>query len=226
MDFDTAIRTTEILMGLAFVQQSLEHCKHKEQRLLFVPRLLLSLILITGLYSAWTLLLLLLIAVFTLHRFQGPYNGGSDRMSLLILICLGLVYLAPTLRWKEIAFGYLALQLVLSYLISGWVKLINSDWRNGKALADVFQFSAYPVSENLRNLSQHPNLLYYASWAVILFELMFPFALFSATSLVIALFIAAVFHFANACLFGLNRFFWIWISSYPSLLWFQGRVIT
>ena len=43
-------------------------------------------------------------------------------------------------------------------------------------------------------------------------------------SLVIGLSFATLFHFANACLFGLNRFFWIWLAAYPSLLWLQQRV--
>jgi hypothetical protein len=37
--------------------------------------------------------------------------------------------------------------------------------------------------------------------------------------------VAAAFHLANACLFGLNRFLWIWLAAYPPLLWFQERVI-
>jgi hypothetical protein len=37
------------------------------------------------------------------------------------------------------------MQLVLSYFISGWVKVVNGDWRSGAALRDVFLFSAYPV---------------------------------------------------------------------------------
>ena len=122
------------------------------------------------------------------------------------------------------AFGYLSLQLILSYLISGWVKVINPDWRSGRALRDVFQFSAYPVSESLRQWFKSPRLLFYMSWAVMLFELIFPFSLISNTSLIIALAIAAIFHFSNACLFGLNRFFWIWIAAYPSILWFQSRL--
>ena len=57
-----------------------------------------------------------------------------------------------------------------------------------------------------------------------LFELLFPLSLLTASSLYVALVIAASFHLANACLFGLNRFFWIWIAAYPSLLWLQQRV--
>lgn len=225
MILDDAIRLTEILMGLAFAQQSIEHVKSfaNEQRL-FIPRLLLAVLLIIGFQTAWVIVLLLILALAILHRFQGPYNGGADRMSLLILCCLSLVHFAPTQHWQEVAFGYLAVQLILSYFMSGWVKVVNPEWRNGRALCDVFQFSAYPVSESLRQWAQSPRQLFAMSWGVMLFELLFPLSLLSITSLGIALVIASSFHFANACLFGLNRFFWIWIAAYPSLLWFQQRI--
>lgn len=231
MTFDVAIRVSEILLGFAFVQQSIEYLRGPDtlftnDRYLFIARLLLAVLLMVGFQSAWVLLLLVFIGLMMLHRFQGPYNGGADRMSLLILCSLCLVHFAPSLYWQEIAFGYLALQLVLSYFISGWVKVINPDWRSGRALCDVFQFSAYPVSEALRGWSNKPRLLFTLSWGVILFELFFPFSLFSISSLYVALAIAASFHLANACLFGLNRFFWIWLSAYPSILWLQLRIMS
>ncbi len=225
MSLDYAIRLTEMLMGFAFAQQCIEHFKSQaSERNLFIVRLLLAIMLIIGFQTRWVAALLLLLGLAILRRFQGPYNGGADRMSLLILCCLCLVYIAPTQRWQEVAFGYLAFQLVLSYFISGWVKVVNKDWRNGHALRDVFLFSAYPASESLRQWSKSARLLLFMSWGVMLFELLFPISLFSSTSLGIALIIAAAFHFANACLFGLNRFFWIWIAAYPSILWFQQRI--
>lgn len=60
-----------------------------------------------------------------LQRFQGPYNGGSDRMGLLALWCLTLLQLAPAPAWREVFFAYLGLQLMLSYFISGWVKVVE-----------------------------------------------------------------------------------------------------
>jgi hypothetical protein len=57
-----------------------------------------------------------------------------------------------------------------------------------------------------------------------LFELAFPATLFHPASLVAGLVLAALFHLANAVLFGFNRFFWIWLAAYPSILWFQQRV--
>lgn len=226
MTLDTAIRLTEILLGFALAQQSIEHIKSfANEKYLFIARLLLAILLIIGFQTTWVASLLLVLGLRILQIFQGPYNGGADRMGLLILCCLCLVHFAPTLRLQEIAFGYLALQLVLSYFISGWVKIVNRDWRSGRALSDVFQFSAYPVSEQLRLWIKFPHLLLFMSWAVMTFELLFPFSLLSGVSLGLALIIATIFHFVNACLFGLNRFFWVWIAAYPSILWFQYRII-
>lgn len=225
MNFETALRATEILLALAYIQQSAEHLyRTPEIRMLIGLRVLLCLVLLSGFAPAVCLLALSAISIGVLHHFHGSYNGGSDRMSVMILWCLTLAHWLPTPFWKEVALSYLALQLVLSYFISGRVKLMNPDWRNGTALSDVFVFSAYPVSEDMRALATYPRLLRGLSWAVILLEILFPLALISAPTLIIALCLTASFHLANACMFGLNRFFWIWLAAYPSLLWFQDRV--
>lgn len=226
MNFDDAIRATEIILGFALSQQCIEHmASANRDRIYFALRLLLSMGLIFGVQLTWVLVFLMLAGIFMLHRYQGPYNGGSDRMSLLILFCLGMVHLAPSDYWKEVAFGYLAIQLVLSYFISGLVKIVNPEWRNGRALNDVFLFSTYPVSDSLRSLSNYPRLLFIMSWNVMLFELLFPVLLLSVNSLIVALAVASSFHLANACLFGLNRFLWVWVAAFPSLIWFQSRFI-
>ncbi|MBL4787684.1 MAG: HTTM domain-containing protein [Kordiimonadaceae bacterium] len=225
MTLETALRATEVLLALAFLQQSIEHlAASKTEVRLFVPRIFLSFLLLIGFMAPWVCLALVVLSLLILKRFQGPYNGGSDRMSLLILCCLTLAQFMPRTALQEVVFGYLALQLVLSYFISGWVKVANPDWRSGKALRDVFRFSAYPVSQELRLLSEWPRLLFVMSWSVMLFELLFPFALSSHTALIVGLGVATVFHLANACIFGLNRFFWIWLAAYPSLIWFQERI--
>ncbi len=225
MSLDSAIRLTEVLLALALIQQSLEHLgARQDERRLHGPRVLACLPLLLGFAAPWACLALLAFGVMILRRFHGPYNGGSDRMSLLVLCCLTLALFMPDERWRAVAFGYLAAQLTLSYFISGWVKIINPDWRGGVALRDVFSFSAYPVGENLRGWADHPGLLRVMSWAVMGFELLFPLCLISRPALIVGLAVAAMFHFANACLFGLNRFFWIWLAAYPSLIWFQERL--
>jgi hypothetical protein len=224
--FEHAQRLTEVLMGLAFIQHSAEHCiSTPTVRYLFLPRIVFAALLVIGIESRWMDLGLVFVGALLLRRFQGPYNGGSDRMGFLILLCVCISRWAPSPYWQQIALGYLALQLTLSYAVSGWVKIVRREWRSGEALVDVFRFSAYPVSESLRGFSRSPRLLLVMSWWVMLFEVLFPIALFNSTALKVALVITATFHLLNACLFGLNRFVWIWLAAYPSLLWFQERFV-
>lgn len=226
MTLETAVRWSEALLALALLQQCLEHCSvASHPRWLFAGRLLLALLLFFGFQPALVESLLLLSTLVLLHRFDGPYNGGSDRMSLLLLCCLWGSRLAPTQHWREIILGYLAVQLLLSYAVAGWVKLANSDWRHGQALQDVFQFSVYPVSESMRSWAESPRLLFVLSWTIMLFEILFPLGLLTTWSLVAMLSLAALFHLINGCIFGLNRFLWSWIAAYPCLIWFQQRVL-
>ncbi len=236
MTLDSAVNLTSGMMALAFIQQSLEHLRpavRRQERLLFVPRLILSMLLLAACLGArfpglpaWLTLALVVNHLFILPFFNGPYNGGADRMSLLILLCLTCAYNLPDPGWRELAFGYLGMQLLLSYFMAGWVKIVNPDWRSGRALRDVFLFSAYPAGENIRRWASQSRVLLGAGWAVMAFELAFPLTFLSRPALLAGLVIAALFHGANACLFGLNRFFWIWICAYPSILWLQERVST
>lgn len=226
MGIDQAVRYSEILLALAYIQQSLEFCRgYAPEKYVGWLRLFMSIVLLLGVAPFAAETCLLLIAVWLLHRFQGPYNGGSDAMSVLVLLCLWLSHLAPTPFWREVALGYLAFQVIFSYFQAGYIKIINADWRNGQALRDVFAFTAYPVSDSVRRWAKSPRLLMMMGWSVILFELLFPLALLHKSLLFAALFVAFLFHLANACLFGLNRFLWIWPAAYPVLIWFQARII-
>lgn len=217
------MRATEVLLGLALLQGAAEHMA-TGARALFGLRAVLAVALIWGGSAPVVLGVLCIHSLFVLRHFGGPYNGGSDKMGLLVLYCLTAAHLLPQGLGQEFALGYLAVQVVLSYFISGQVKIANAEWRAGHALRDVFDFSAYPVSKRLRGLAAFPRLMRGASWAVIGFELAFPLSLLWTPALLAALVLAAGFHLANAAVFGLNRFVWAWAAAYPALIWFQGRV--
>ncbi len=223
MSFEVALRLVEIGVSLALIQRAFEHIGRETA--LFLPQGLLALVLLSGFASGPAIWGLWLLNLWQLYRFQGAYNGGADKLAMLCLTCLAVAHAAPTPFWSEMALAYLAVQLVLSYFISGWVKLGNPDWRSGAALRDVFAFSAYPVAGNLRAIADRQTLTFTASWAVIAFEIAFPLALLHPMFLTGALIIAAGFHLSNAIFLGLNRFFWIWLSAYPALIWFQGRIV-
>lgn len=219
MTFDLALRLTEILLALALIQRAAEDFRHAP--VLFGAQILCATALLCGLSPA--VVALWGLGLVQLARFRGPYNGGSDKMVLLITTCVMAAHLFPTMA--EVALAYLAVQLVLSYAVSGWVKLRNTEWRDGTALAEVFAFSIYTNSEDLRALGQRPAMMRGASWGVIGFELAVPLALVSQITLCAALGVAALFHLTNALLFGLNRFVWAWIAAFPALIWFQGQIL-
>ena len=222
MSFETAFRLVEMGVALALIQRALEHVRRES--VLFALQLIVAVVLLFGLARAVPVWSLWVLCVWQLYRFQGPYNGGADKMALLCLTCLSLAHLFNGTRWSELALAYLAAQSVLSYVISGWVKLRNRDWRSGQALSDVFAFSAYPVAENFRGLADRPRLMWGATWVVIGLELAFPLALLHPATLALALVAAAGFHLSNAVFLGLNRFFWTWVGAYPALIWFQARI--
>lgn len=127
--------------------------------------------------------------------------------------------------WARLPLGYLAVQVVLSYTLAGYVKLTNRDWRSGQALVDVFAISTYPVSDSLRGWARRPRLLWLLAWVAMAFEILFPVAFLDAQLLRFALAGALGFHLVNAVVFGLNRFVWSWLATYPVLVWFQAEFI-
>lgn len=219
MTLEAALRLTEVLLCVAVVQRGVEHWR--QERWLSVGQIAAAIVLLAGL-ALPGLMALWLLGLAQLRRFRGPYNGGADKMVLLAISCALMARLWP--QASEPALAYLAIQLLLSYWVSGWVKLRNPDWRSGRALSEVFAVSIYPASEGLRGWAARSGRLRLASVGVIGFELAMPLSLVSPITLATALTCAAAFHLSNAVFFGLNRFFWAWIAAYPSLIWFQGRI--
>ena len=98
--------------------------------------------------------------------------------------------------------------------------LVTVEYQIDPIDAEAFREAA----EGLRAFADRPRLLRAMSWGVMGFELAFPLTLLWTPALVAGLVVAGTFHLANACLFGLNRFFWTWLSAYPAILWLQGRI--
>src|ERR1700744_534008 len=97
MTLNAAARLTEILLALALIQQSAEHLRRfTDERVLFLARIALCLLVVAGVAQPWPLVGLAVLSLVILGRFQGPYNGGSDRMGLLALWCLTAARCLPT----------------------------------------------------------------------------------------------------------------------------------
>jgi hypothetical protein len=165
-----------------------------------------------------------LLALFATYialmaRVAGPFNGGSDALSSLSLLLLGIAACDP---WQSVimhgALAYLGLSLLLSYFVAGLAKLKERGWRRGSALIHFASLPKYGVPAVARRSLARPGVARGLSWTVLLFECSSPLALLGPRVCLVYLTLGASFHAANAVLFGLNRFFFAWLATYPALL--------
>ena len=171
-----------------------------------------------------TLLFVSTIAI--LIRWRGAFNGGSDFMTIVVLSGLLIAHLAagviePNLAWRA-GLWYVCIHAVTSYFISGAIKLCSPNWRSGHALTTFLDGGLYgplPVGSLLRR----PRVAQLCAWAFILWECCFPLALVGPDWAIMWCAVAAMFHLLVFRFFGLNRFFWAWVASFPAIIHCAGQ---
>lgn len=162
-----------------------------------------------------------------LIRWRGAFNGGSDFLTLVVLTGLlieevGRVFWAPALAVRA-GLWYVTIHAISSYFVSGWVKLLRPEWRSGRAMTIFLNGGVYgplPVNSLLRN----PRVAQWGSWAFTLWEGFFPLALLHPLLALLFCAVAALFHGLVFWFFGLNRFFWAWMASFPAILACSGTL--
>ncbi len=152
-------------------------------------------------------------------RFRGPVNGGSDYVTTLALALVWIEHSFPNSKpIQEACLLYLGIQIALSYFISGLSKVFASEWRSGRALSIFLNSSKYQVPAAwLKRAQNQSAMLRLGSFAVLSFELSFPVALLHPNLCLLWMSAGVFFHWMNFRIFGLNRFFWIWLACYPAL---------
>jgi len=182
----------------------------------------LALALMLGQAGAGSAVLLFIMALLILLRWRGAFNGGSDFMTLVGLSGLLLAHVLGLFTdaanaWR-VAFWYVAVHSLSSYFVSGWVKLMRPEWRSGRALTVFLDHAVYgPLPAN--SIYRQPRLAMLCSWGFIVWEGLFPLALLDVRLAAMFCTVAAVFHFLVFWFFGLNRFFWAWLSTFPAILY-------
>lgn len=193
---------------------------------LMAAQLLAALALIANpaprLSAAWIAVLLFVHLLFVLRNQYGL--DGSDQMMLLVLAALLAYQLYPTATMATIVFGFLAGQLVLSYLTAGIAKAISPIWRGGDALARILSTSSYGSKTASRLLLDHRALAVAGCWMVIVFECAGPLLLWIHPAFAVGfIVVGTLFHLSIAVLMGLNIFFWSFISTYPATYYCVSR---
>jgi hypothetical protein len=151
-------------------------------------------------------------------KHRGAYNGGSDFMTaqgLLVVFAVAASGRHPLVsRW---VLGYVGMQSILSYFLSGVHKILQTEWRHGRALAVLIRAHAEGANAHWLRLLEHPGVARLAAAGVLCFELSFPVVLAGPRLAWIYFTLGLFFHFCVFRIFGLNRFFWAWLASYPSI---------
>jgi len=160
--------------------------------------------------------------VVVLIRWRGAFNGGSDFMTLVVLtgglLAHGLgLWAHPDLGWQA-GLWYISIHAISSYFMSGWVKLKHGDWRSGQALT-IFLGNAVHGPLPADSLLRRPWLARLGAWAFILWECAFPLTLTGPVPAQIMCILASIFHFLVFWYFGLNRFFWAWVTCFPAVIY-------
>lgn len=185
-------------------------------------RACLALGLLLGLAGPASAVMLFAMALLLLLRWRGAFNGGSDFMTLVGLTGLLLAHVLaplthPDTAW-HLALWYVAVHSLSSYFVSGWVKLMRPEWRSGRALTVFLDNGVYgPLPAH--SIYRWPRLALLCSWGFTLWEGLFPLALLDVRLAALFCASAIAFHFLVFWFFGLNRFFWAWLSTFPAILY-------
>jgi hypothetical protein len=180
-------------------------------------QLILSLLL--PWFNVWAIPALILGTAFCIClRFRGVFNGGSDYMTITVLLGLTLTeFHFPTHSLAELGLYFIAFHCTISYFIAGIVKLKSQAWRSGLALQAFVLHSNYNVPGKIARWAHSAIAIRWASWLVILWECTFPFAWMAKPLLFVYTGIALGFHIGTFFAFGLNRFVFAWAATYPAL---------
>ncbi|MCX7978566.1 MAG: HTTM domain-containing protein [Bdellovibrionaceae bacterium] len=220
MSLEIAIQVVSFLCSLSVLMNALEYHQLRtilEDRYLPIEIALSLTMMIFGPLAAPGLMALHLRRIV---RLGGPFNGGSDYMLAQVLLALSLCHLPKPI--PNFAFFFLAVQLGLSYFRSGLVKVCNPRWRQGRVLAEILQHSPL-IQQRFKIFFQQISISPLA-WATILFDLLVPLSFLHIKLAAVFCGFALVFHLGNFLVFGLNRFFWVWMSAWPSLFWASSQL--
>lgn len=153
-------------------------------------------------------------------RFRGSFNGGSDMMTFVVLtgVLIGLGGQSET--WQMMGLLYIAIHGVYSYFKAGLAKIVQADWRRGRALPAFMNRSLYfDVQRMSQILKSKHTLSLLLCWSALIFELAAIGIPIVQGFAFIYLAAALIFHFIIFAGFGLNRFFWVWLSAWPAIIY-------
>jgi pimeloyl-ACP methyl ester carboxylesterase len=159
-----------------------------------------------------------------LHPRHHYGTDGSDQAAFLVQTAATIARAGQRRpRVVDACLWYVALQSVLSYTVSGWVKLASPTWRRGEAVPGVMRTLSYGDPAIWEFLRRHPHMGRLLGQQMLMMECLFPAVFLAKGRLAPALVgTAALFHLINARVMGLGRFLWSFGSMHPAVLYATG----
>lgn len=152
-------------------------------------------------------------ALYPRHRYG---TDGSDQVSSFVQSAAGLARLSRDPAVQDALMWYIALQANLSYLVSGWVKLLGQPWRDGSALNGIMRTRTYGHEGMWKLTNRYPVPARYLAHGVLALECFFPVAYLRGGALARPIMAsAAAFHAANGYFMGLGRFITAFEAMHP-----------
>lgn len=184
------------------------------------------LVLPYGAPPVFWLVAFLFLGQFYYNRRYLDIVSNADTMFLICLAALAagaLPKASPDLKFAALAF--LTLQVMLAYFGTGKNKASTPTWRNGARLTQIAQYGAHRFVPLGGLFIRRPRVAAFASWTVILLQLLFPISIF-LPSIGFWIFIAAgvIFHASVAFTMGLHDFMWSFTATYPALYFVHTRL--
>ncbi|MCU7820141.1 alpha/beta fold hydrolase [Kitasatospora sp. DSM 101779] len=166
------------------------------------------------------------VAGTSLLLYPGHLYGtdGSDQVSFLVQTVTTVARAGErNPRVVDACLWFVAGQSVLSYAVSGWVKLAGPTWRSGQALPGIMRTESYGDRTTWELIRRFPRTARAVAAGVLVLECAFPLV-YVARGRPARLMVgsAAAFHLANARVMGLGRFVWSFASMYPAVLYTAG----
>lgn len=167
--------------------------------------------------SALSAGVMLVASLWLVYHYDGLFNGSSDVLAIQVLGACLVASLWP--QFEKASLIFVAVQSLMSYFVAGLSKAWRKEWLTGTALYQILRHSnACQISQLRTFLLNRPGLVLSASIAVIAFECLFPIVLVKPDLVWIFLILGVLFHLGNFMIFGLNRFFFVWMATYPAIL--------
>jgi hypothetical protein len=164
--------------------------------------------------------LLALVGLGIQTAFSRSGTDGADQMAKMVLAAGAGVYLLPSSRAiAEWGIAFIVAQASLAYLVSGTIKFISPNWRSGQALAAIMCTRLFGRARVGRWLTTHRKFSAAVSWAVMIWECLFPLVILAPPRIMaLMLAVGVLFHVTGAFVMGLNTFFWSFVGTYPAIV--------